>query len=206
MYNGIGYCYLQDYDKAIYRLKKLYDEGDKTFTTTFFLGSSYFGRQDYYEAYDHLTEAYEKDSTNLTLIYYRGRSAILSGQFASGTALLERGLELMTPKDSVLLSYYNDLATGYSRWAKPSKALDYYDKCLKIKPNSKLIVYKMATTWDYDLKNTKQALKYYNMFLSLFPKEAKSNIDPSQGELTGTHFSAVKNRIEEIKTEDFFKK
>lgn len=203
-FNGIGHCYLQQYDQAIGQLKKIYNSGDKTFTTTFFLGSSYYGRQDYYEAYEHLTEAYEKDSTNLNLIYYLGRSAILSGKFAKGTAVLERGLQLMTPKDTVLYNYYQNLATGYSRWEKPTLAMDYYAKSLKIIPNSKLTVYKMATISDYALKNRKQALMYYNQFLSMFPKETESNKEVFEEEIKGTYYSAVKNRIDEIKNEEFF--
>ena len=205
-YNGIGHCYLQQYDSAIYQLKRIYNSGDKTFTTTFFLGSSYYGRQDYYEAYDHLTEAYEKDSTNLNLIYYLGRSAISTGRFAKGTAVLERGLQLMTPKDTVLYNYYQNLATGYSRWEKPTMAMEYYAKSLKIIPESKLTVYKMATLADYALKNHKQALLYYNQFLSMFPKETESGKANFEEEIKGSYYSAVKNRIQELKDEEFFKR
>lgn len=205
-YNGIAYCYNQEFEKAVYRLNKIYLEGDKTLNTNYFLGASYFGLQDYYPAYEHLTEAYEKDSSNLNLIYYLGRSAILSGKFEKGTAVLQRGLELMTPKDSVLYNYHSNLATGYSRWNKHQEAIKNYEMCLKLKPDSKLTVYSIASIYDHNLKNSKQALKYYNLFLSFFPKEPENNKEEFQKEMSGTYYSAVKNRIEEIKNEEFFKK
>lgn len=205
-YNGIGYCFLQQFDSSIYRLKKLYDQGDKTFTTNFYLGSSYYGLQDYYSADDHLSEAYKKDSTNLNLIFYLGRSATLIGKFAKGTALLERGLQIMTPKDTVLYNYYQNLATAYSRWKKPTLAIDYYTKCLKIMPDNKMTVYKMASIFDYELKNRKQALFYYKMFMSFFPKEPETKNENPEIEIKGTYYSAVKNRLEEIKNEEFFNK
>jgi len=204
-YNGIGYCFIQQFDKAVDRLGKLYVDGDKSFTTNYFLGASYFGLQDYYPAYEHLTEAYDVDSTNLNLIYYLGRSAILSGKFQKGTSVLAKGLELMTPKDSVLYNYHSTLALGYSRWSKHQEAIQNYEACLKLKPDIKMTMYSIATIYDYSLKNQKQALKYYNMFLNTFPKEPEQKKEESRKELNGTYYSAVKNRIEEIKTESFFK-
>ena len=205
-FNGIGYCFNQQYEKAIYQLCKIYKSGDKTFTTNYFLGASYFGLKDYYPAYEHLSEAYQKDSSNLNLIYYLGRSAILSGKFSTGTTVLKRGLDLMTPKDSVLYNYYNNLALGYSRWNKPQEAIKNYETCLKLKPESKLTVYTMASIYDHNLKNPKQALKYYTLFLSFFPKEPENNNEEFQNEMSGTYYSAVKNRVEELKTDAFFQK
>jgi len=204
-YNGIGYCFVQEFEKAIDRLSKLYNDGDKSFTTNYFLGASYFGIQDYYPAYEHLTEAYDVDSTNLNLLYYLGRSAILSGKFQKGTAALQKGLEVMTPKDSVLYNYHSTLALGYSRWSKHQEAIQHYEACLKLKPEIKMTMYSIASIYDYSLKNQKQALKYYNMFLNTFPKEPEQKKEESKKELNGTYYSAVKNRIEEIKTESFFK-
>ena len=68
-----------------------------------------------------------------------------------------------------------------------------------------MAMYSIATIYDYSLKNQKQALKYYNMFLNAFPKEPEQKKEESKKELNGTYYSAVKNRIEEIKTESFFK-
>lgn len=205
-YNGIGYCFNQQFDKAVWRLNQLYIDGDKSYTTNYFLGASYFGQQDYYPAFEHLTEAYKKDSTNQNLLYYLGRSAILSGKFDVGTAVLQRGIGLMTPKDSVLNSYHTNIALGYSRWGKHQEAIKNYEICLNLKPESKLIIYTIATIYDYSLKNQKQALKYYNLFLSTFPKEPEKDKEKFVQELSGTYYSAVRNRIEEIKTESFFQK
>lgn len=198
-YNGISYCFNQQYDKAIYRLSKLYTTGDKSYTTNYFLGVSYFGLQDFYSAYDHLCEAYNKDSTNLNLVYYLGHSAILSGKFAKGTTVLKHGLDILTPKDSVLYNYYSNLALGYSRWGKYEDALENYEHCLNLKPDNKLTIYAIASIYDHNQKNYKLAIKYYDMFLSSFPKNSENNQKELTNELSGTYYSVVKNRVEELK-------
>ena len=84
--------------------------------------------------------------------------------------------------------------------------MEYYAKSLKIIPESKLTVYKMATLADYALKNHKQALLYYNQFLSMFPKETETGKANFEEEIKGSYYSAVKNRIQELKDEEFFKR
>ncbi|MDD3322026.1 MAG: CDC27 family protein [Paludibacter sp.] len=207
-YNGIGYCFDQQFKKAIYRLRKLYDEGDKSYSTNYYLGSSYFGLQDYFGAVDHLSEAYKQDSSNVNLLFYLGRSSILIGKFDNGIAVLKRGIDVMTPKDSVLYNFHSNLALGYNRDKQYKEAIKNYELCIKFNPESKLTLYSIATIYDYSLKNQKQAMKYYNLFLSSFPAEPESEAKKEEfmNELSGTYYSAVKNRIEELKTEQFFKK
>ncbi len=207
-YNGIGYCFTQQFDKAIYRLQKLYDEGDKAFTTNYFLGASYFGLQDYYKADEHLSEAYQQDSSNVNMLFYLGRSAIMIGKFEKGIAALNRGIEVMTPKDSVLYNFRSNLALGFKRDLKYKEAIRSYELCYHYKPESKQTLYTIATIYDYNLKDSKQALKYYNLFISKFPPEPQLETEKAEykNEMAGSYYLAVKNRIEELKTEEFFKK
>ncbi len=207
-YNGIGYCFTQQFDKAIYRLQKLYDDGDKTFTTNYFLGASYFGLQDYYKADEHLSEAYQQDSSNVNMLFYLGRSSIMIGNFKKGIAALNRGIEVMTPTDSVLYNFTSNLAIGFKRDLKYKESIKNYELCYHYKPESKQTLYTIASIYDYNLKDLKQALKYYNLFISKFPAEPREETEKAayNNEMAGSYYFAVKNRIEELKTEQFFKK
>lgn len=69
-----------------------------------------------------------------------------------------------------------------------------------------MTMYSIASIYDYSLKNQKQALKYYNMFLNAFPKREPEKSKDEPKELNGTYYSAVKNRIEENKNRIVFKK
>ncbi len=205
-YNGIAYCMNKDYDKAIYRLNKLFLQGDSSFLTNYYLGASYLALTDYIPAFDHLSQSYQKDSTNLNLIYYLGRTSILIGHHADGIELLNRGLDLAIPKDSVLFNFYNNIALGYSRLFKYSESLKYYEICNKLKPDNKITLYTIAGIYDNHLNSPKQALKYYNLFIATFPIEPEKPKEVVENELSGTYYSAVKNRIEELKNNLFFDK
>ena len=105
-FNGMGHCMNKDYTRSIYRLRSLFQQGDSSFLTNYYLGASYYATEDYIQAFDHLKQAYKKDSSNLDLIFFLGKSAIMSGHQLSGIRILKKGIELMTPKDSVLFNYY----------------------------------------------------------------------------------------------------
>ena len=205
-YNGIGYYFDKQYDKAILPLLKAYKAGETSFSTNYYLGSSYFGKQDYFSAFDHLSEAYAIDSSNVNLIFHLGRSAIGIGQFQKAISLFDRGIQAMTPKDSTLYNFYSNMGLAYQRAFKLTEAIACYEKCMKALPGMKTPIYKIARMYDYDLKNTKMALKYYNMFLALPNNEDQSPFDKTTGEPQGTYYSAIKNRVEELKTEEFFRK
>jgi len=205
-FNGIGYCMNKDYDKAIYRLNNLFLQGDSSFLTNYYLGASFFALTDYHPAFDHLSQSYQMDSSNLNLIYYLGRTSILIGHHTDGIKILNRGLDLAIPMDSVLYNFYNNIALGYSRSNRYHDALKYYELCNKLKPDNKIILYTIAGIYDNNLNSPKQALKYYNLFIATYPVEPEKPKEVVENELSGTYYSAVKNRIEELKNNLFFDK
>lgn len=200
-YNGFAYCFDNQYDKAVYRLKKLYEEGDSTFINNYYLGSSYYGKQDYYSAYEHLNMAYQKDSMNINVHFYLGRSGILSSYQKEGIAVLHKGLELLIPKNEELYNYYNTLASGYWKIDKNNESIKYYKLAIEHNPRAKLPLYSIASIYDMRLKNPKEALKYYRLFVNAFePKSADEERDTSNL----TYYDVAKKRIEILKEQLFF--
>lgn len=89
-------------------------------------------------------------------------------------------LENVVRSDSLNIQALSELADCYQSAGNYKSAKLIYSNCLR--------------------------LKYYNMFLSTFPKEPEKNKEEFLNELSGTYYSAVKHRIEELKTESFFRK
>ena len=204
-YNGIGYSMNSEYDKAIYRLNKLFQQGDSSFVTNYYLGSSYFSTGDYENAYERLSGAFRIDSTNQNLYYFLGKSAIYSGYRQKGIRILINGINKMTPKDSVLFNYYINICHGYGSIFNnqdvifnKTEEIKYQKLCYKCNPDYKLALYYIAEIYDTTLKNPEEALNYYQQFLATRPK-AKANAPKSPQ--SASYYTAVENRILEIKAE-----
>ena len=196
-YNGIGLCMSKKHDKAIYRLKTLSQQGDSSFLTNYYLGASYYAVADYIDAYNYLSSAYKNDSSNIRLHYYLGESAIMSGHRFRGIQVLTEGLNLLTPKDSELFNYYYCISKGYSGMNRPLDEIKYLKLSYDHKQDNKLI-YNIAAIYDYQIKDTEEALNYYNRFMATQPK-TKTTPAITNGTLNLTYYGAVENRIKDLK-------
>ncbi|MDP4239536.1 MAG: hypothetical protein Q8904_08725, partial [Bacteroidota bacterium] len=202
-YNGIGYSMNKEYDRAIYRLKSLFHQGDSSFLTNYYLGASYFATGDYETAYDHLNLAYRIDSTNQTLYYFLGKSAIYCGYQQKGIQILNNGLTKLIPKDSVLFNYYYTISHGYGALVNYPEEIKYLKLCYKCNPGYKLALYTIAEIYDASLNDPVEAMVYYNQFLATRPG-TKTNVPANpQG---ASYYNAVEHRILELKTEQESKK
>ncbi|MGE4514938.1 MAG: tetratricopeptide repeat protein, partial [Chryseobacterium sp.] len=191
---------------AAHRLQLAYDAGEQSFSTVYFLGSAYYGLQDYYKAVDMFEAARKQDSVNVNLHYYLGKSLMSTGQFKKSVQMLERGLELLTPSDSVLFNFHNSLAVTYSRWNKTTTAIRELDTCHKLKPEHVMTIYTIASLYDYNLKDYAKAKRYYQMFLNTFPPETQNDLSSSESVTNASYYKAVTHRLEEFKTDEFFQK
>jgi tetratricopeptide (TPR) repeat protein len=196
-FNGIGYCMTGNYDKAIYRLNKLFQQGDSSYLTNYYLGASYFATKDNTMAYEHLLNAYLKDSTNQHLFLYLGKSAILSGHQKKGIDILNKGLTQLIPKDSVLFDYYYNLSVGYNRmWNNHVDEIKYLKLAYKFKPEYKFALYTIAELYDFELKKPEEAMEYYAQFVAARPKAKKETNDKTA---SISYYNVAENRLNEIK-------
>jgi tetratricopeptide (TPR) repeat protein len=198
-YNGIGNCLLNNHDKAIYRLSKLLQQGDSSFLTNFYLGASYLASEDYPSAYKSLKAAYKADSTNNKICLYLGKSAIKCEEYKNGIRILNRGLNLIIPSDSTLFNYYYYLVDGYKETENGLDELKYLQLAYKSNPNFRVGLYKIASVYDWKLKNKAEALNYYRQFMLTKPKK-KVEITNTTG-YTATYYNAAEMRINELLTE-----
>lgn len=196
-YNGIGLCMNKNYERAIYRLNSLVQQGDSSFLTNYYLGASYFATQDYVTAFDLLSRAHQKDSSNISLYYYLGKSAIFSGHQQKGIQILNKGLSLMIPGDSVLFNYYYIISQAYNRLSNSIEEIKYLKLSYKCNSDNR-IIYSIAGIYDYTLKNPEEALNYYNQFMATRPKTKVSSPNAAP---VASYYNAAEARIKELKTE-----
>jgi len=196
-FNGIGYCMKRNYNFAIYRLNKLFQEGDSSFLTNYYLGASYFATKDYITAYEHLKNAYRKDSTNQSLFLYLGQSAIFCGHQQEGIDILNKGLVRLIPKDSVLFNYYYNISVGYNRlWNNSADEIKYLKLAYKFNPEYKFALYSIAELYDFKLKRPEDALECYTQFVAVRPKTKKEDETPSI-----SYYDVAQGRINEIRAD-----
>jgi len=203
-YNGIGYCMTGNFPKAIYRLDKLSRNGDSTLLTNFYLGASYMANDDYDLAYKPLQIAYNADSTSHKLCFYFGKACVKYGESKNGIRLLERGLGIITPPDSMLYNFHYNLAEGYQQIQNIPEALKHLQLAAKYNPNSKMTLYKIASTYDWALKNKTEALNYYRQFMLTQGKSKtddsnkKNTSNPNKPELGISYYTIAQKRINEL--------
>jgi len=198
-YNGIGNCLANNHEKAIYRLGKLAQQGDSSFLTNFYLGACYLAAEDYPLAYKSLKTAYKADSTNTKICLYLGKSAIKCEEYQKGIKILNRGLNMIIPSDSTLFNYYFYLVDGYRETENNTEELKYLQLAYKSNPNFRVALYKIASVYDWRLKNKTEALNYYRQFMLTLPKKKSGDTDTS--EYTATYYNVAEMRIKELLTE-----
>jgi tetratricopeptide (TPR) repeat protein len=198
-FNGIAHCMKGNYAKAIYRMNKVYEQGDSSFLTNYYLGASYFATEDNTMAYEHLMSAYRKDSTNQNLYFFLGKSAILSGHQKKGIEILSKGLTRLIPKDSVLFNYYYNISVGYNRmWNYHTDEIKYLKLAYKFNPDYKFALYSIAEIYEFKLKKPEEALEYYAQFVDSRPKKKKEADDKTP---TISYYDVAQGRIDEIKAD-----
>ncbi|MDR3651483.1 MAG: CDC27 family protein [Paludibacter sp.] len=195
-YNGIGLCLNKNYERAIYRLNKLFQQGDSSFLTNYYLGASYFAIQDYISAFDQLNRAYNKDSSNIGMYYYLGKSAIFSGHQQKGIQVLSKGLTMLIPNDSVLFNYYYNISQAYNRLNKPTEEIKYLKLCCQCLPGYRLGLYTIGSIYDNTLKKPEEAMKYYNLFMAT---RSNAKADSSNSPQTASYYNATQARMNELK-------
>lgn len=202
--NAKAYCMKNDYKTAIERYESLKYLGDRSFTTLYYLGVSYYGDQWFYGAYDNLKLAVQKAPNDLNILYYLGLSAVRTSWKNEGVDYLQTAIGLATPDDSLMVKLYKGLADCY-RYVNDNKS--YVDAMLtvykKYTPSDDMILFRIADYFDRSLLDPKTAIKYYEKYMSAVPKEKQQAQQSGDGSLT--YYQFARKRVEKLKEELFFK-
>ncbi len=210
-YNGMAHYATRDYKKAIERLEKNMALGDSTYTTAYFLGMSRFASKHYYDAVLPFEIAYNQaPKPEPMLLYYYGTALSKAYDKKRGIEILLQGVELIEKTNEGLYDFNRSLAYAYQTSNQPGKSVQYYVKAYDKRPENKILLYFIAQEYD-KMKDTKNALKYYERFLKTYPKDKKAlsfdEIKENKGDISmlEVYFIHAKNRLQQLEEDLFFK-
>ena len=210
--NGMAHYVTGDYKQAIDRLKRNTALGDSTYTTTYFLGMSYYASKLYYDATRWLGKAYElAPQTDVNLLLYYGTSLARTYDRKKGIEILNEGVGYIESLQEMLFDFDLSLADAHHRNNAPSKAIGYYQSAWKRQPETYSVLYNIAIMYD-EMEEHESALIYYERFLKTAPPEADVDSGPAnrteleQMTTTQIYYKAAAQRVQELKKTMFFKK
>ena len=202
----------KQYEKAIERYLSLLDNGDNSYLTNYYLGASYFGSEYYYEAHDFLEKAYKITPNNVNLLYLLGKACYKTSWKKEGMEYIDAAIDLTIPKDEELAKLYKALAESAGLNRLYTKQIDALKKSYQYDPTYKYALYLMAMTYDNQLHDMKNAIKYLEAFLKTNPNDQENetiaSFDEKSGQVTVTpisYYQAAKRALEKLKAESFFK-
>jgi tetratricopeptide (TPR) repeat protein len=209
--NGMAHYSSGNYRQAIQRLQHNVELGDSTYTTTYFLGMSYYASKLYFDATKWLEIAYGQaiPEPDINLIYYYGTSLSRTYDRKKGIQILDEGVNKIEKLQEMLFDYEISLADAHHRSKQLSKAISYYQSAFRRRPETHSILYNIASIYD-EMEDAEGALTYYERFLKTAPGHLNVNGDPiPQSELkklttSELYYRAAAQRVEELQRARFF--
>lgn len=204
--NAKAYCMLKEYATAVARYESLKRAGDRSFLTLYYLGVSHYGDNWFYGAYDNLKEAYQKNPTDVNVLYYLAKSASRTSWKKEGAEYMEEALGIAVPSDSLMVRLYDGLVECYGRAGETYKKIETMQKLYKLNKDHNLF-YSIARDYDWK-KDYANAVYFYEKFMSLTPSKDRGPVYDEEGnpvEEAVTKYQLAQRRVKKIKEEDFFR-
>ena len=210
--NGMAHYSSGNYRQAIQRLQHNVELGDSTYTTTYFLGMSYYASKLYFDATKWLEIAYGQavPEPDVSLLYYYGTSLSRTYDRKKGIQILDEGVNKIEKLQEMLFDFEISLADAHHRSKQLSKAIRYYQSAFSRRPETHSILYNIASIYDEMQDAEEGALTYYERFLKTAPGHLNVNGDPiPQSELkklttSELYYRAAAQRVEELQRARFF--
>lgn len=214
--NALAYCLIKDYDTAIKRYEYLVNQGDSSFHTCYYLGISYYAKENHYAAHDILEVARKYDPENVNLLYYLGRSSAKTSWKKEGVEYLEKAIDLSIPKDSAMTRLYIGMSECYKRAGMYKEQIETLKKRYqKYERSNHRLLYNIAYIYYNQFQDASNTTRYLEAFLKTRPKDEKQAVPQvnkkGEVEVDGltAYYNSAENWLNDIrknqKTEDFFR-
>jgi tetratricopeptide (TPR) repeat protein len=204
--NGMALYSSGAFDRAIERLKTNVELGDSSFTTTYFLGMSYYASRLFFDATKWLGMAYEMATrTDVNLLFHLGSALILTYDRERGIAILQEGVAHIETQNEMLFDFDVSFATAHLRSNRPSRAIEYFQSALRRRPDSPMLLYNIANTYD-NMNEHQSAVIFYERFLRTAPDDF--NFSPAEGERISSldnFYILAHRRLRELRAELFMR-
>lgn len=203
--NALSYYAADEYEEAINRFEKCYNEGDSSLLVLRSLGISYYSLGQRDVAYDYLQRAYDLDTTNINVLFALGVTANDKMNYDLGGRCFQSLLDRVQPSDFTLYQYYRNLGIAKEGEKNYLSAVDAYENAVKYaNENQRMhLYYTIVCIYDVDLKMPDKALDFYNLYKeslsSYYSRLLKAeNRDEKEIEITKTKLEALDKHIKRL--------
>jgi len=174
-----AYLYLLDkkYNPAIQKFKKCIEAGDTSKFNYKNIGIADYSIEEYDEAKGYLEKAHEMDANDASTLHFLGLSCYRSYYKELGVIYLEEALKLYQPMEEKIALIYRNYAEACKGWDKCSseKKISSSLRAFELNPLETTLARDLATEYEM-VKDTTQALKYYDIYLNNLKEDPKTPI------------------------------
>ncbi len=194
--SGYSRYMIKDYVGAVTRFARAIEAGDQSKFLYKYYGLSFYKQDKYDSAAPLFRNAFAADTTDAEVCFYFGVSHFRTFPVSdTGLIFLRRTLSLLMPSDQFLSTLYIELAAVYNMSGRTDTALILLKRAYEGSPQNNTLAFKIAYQYDYHLRNPKEALPYYQIFIRDMKKSEESvSNNPQQV----SYSEYARNRIKEI--------
>lgn len=198
----------KEYNSSVDGFKKCLLIGDTSEFTSKYLGYNYFNLREFETAIPYFKTALKTDSTNSNLYYRTGLSYHYMANNRAAEDCLNKVLELITPEATLLADIHENLGEIQTGSFQPQKALDSFLLANKLNPSDTVLLFKIASHYQYWMEDIPKALLYYQKFIDTRPSPTNKTAGEDQqngvSHYEVSYYDVAISRMEELKKEEFW--
>lgn len=167
---GLALHLKEMYPQSIQVFEHQRDLGDDSYSVHYYIGLNHYMMNKWTKAVPELTKAYQKDSSDVRLVYQlahaRSHIHVNNELPVESERLYAKAIEMLQPDPSLMHNIYGSMAITRHRLEKFRDAIKYYE--LSYRYNKKNISALSAIAHCYErLKEYEKSLEYYEAYLKL---------------------------------------
>ena len=186
------------YPLSIEQFEHQRDLGDDSYAVHYYLGLNHYMMNNWSRAAEELGNAYQIDSSDVTLVYQLAHAKSYMATMTSMTSgrlnpeserLFAKAVEMLKPSPKMMHNIYGSMAMSRHRIEQYEDAIKYYELSYKYDPKNISALSSIGYCYER-LKNYKKALEYYERYIKL-------------GKPGSAGYKFVEESIEYVKQEKF---
>lgn len=181
----------------------LYMHGDSDKFILKHLGICQFHNGKFKESKEHLIDAFKLDSNDYETCFFLGKGFLNSPTPEKGLYFFNRVDSLLQPDPLIISTLYAEKQSIYSAINKYEDALNCYMLAYQYNPEPEYLFF-IASMYQNNLHDNKNALKYYTSFLKVLPPKPDSDHIYTENQITISLRKVAESNIEKLKEELFF--
>lgn len=181
----------------------LNNSGDSSKFVLKHLGISEFHNSKFKKSREHLIDAFKLDSNDYETCFFMGKGYLNSPTPEKGIYFYNRVDSLLQADPLIISTLYAEKQSIYSSINKYEEALNCYMLAYKYNPKPEYLFF-IASMYQNNLDDKKNAYKYYNLFLEKLPPKPESEHIYDEKQITISLRKVAENNIIKLKEELFF--